>query len=279
MKKSIVTFVLLVICAPIVFGQDSWETANNNGRGTLKVFIQEEHPFAFYEEGEFQGIEVDILRKFADWVYSRHNVHLNIEFKRYRQFINLYEDVMQYDHAVGAAFVTIDELRSKEVHFTPTYLQNASVLVSPVGVKTMTDFDRFESIFGEMTALVIRGTTHERRLLEIRDNYFQNMRVKYVEETQQMLPHLLNEEESYYAMVDLITFWRFVTANSGGLKIHRAATVSQEQYGFILPHGSDWGPLFDAFFNEGFGFTASEDYENILRKYLGEELVPSVIVR
>lgn len=279
MMKRVIT--LLLMCLPLLglHAQDSWQTAEDRGRGTLKVFIQEEHPFAFYEDGEFQGIEVDILRKFADWVYSRHGVHLSIEFKRYRQFMNLYEDVMENENVVGAAFVTIDDLRSKEVQFTPTYLQNASVLVSPVATPTMAGFRDFERIFGEKTALVIRGTTHERRLMEIRDEYNEGMRVKYVEEPEQMLPHLLGEDHQYYAMVDLITFWRFVKANNGGLKIHRAATVSQEQYGFVLPHGSDWYELFEAFFNEGFGFTASEDYENILRKYLGEEVVPAVMVK
>ncbi len=277
--KSTMILILMCLTGVGLQAQDSWETAQADGRGTLKVFIQEEAPFAFYEEGEFQGIEVDILRKFADWVYSRHGVHLSIEFKRYRQFVRLYEDVLSTENVVGAAFVTINDLRSKEVQFTPTYLQNASVLVSPVAFPTMSSFKQFERIFGEKTALVIRGTTHEKRLMEIRDEYHDGMRVKYVEEPEQMLPHLLSEDRNYYAMVDLITFWRFVKANNGGLKIHRAATVSQEQYGFILPQESDWYELFDSFFNEGFGFTASEDYENILRKYLGDELVPSVMVK
>jgi putative glutamine transport system substrate-binding protein len=274
--KRIIVFAAFIIAAFSGFTQTSWSNVQENGEGTLKVFIQEEFPFAYFENGELVGIEVDILKSFEKWVENREDVDLHVEFVRYNQFIKLYEDVKASKNVVGAAFTTINKERAQEVDFTPTYLKNSSVLISRIDVPTLRSFSDFENVFGDKTALVIRGTTHEKELMEVKRLHNKDMIVKYVNQPDEMLP-LLNLTNDYYAMVDLLTFWNFVKQNNGNLKLHRIATVDKEEYGFMLPKNSDWSEPFNKFFTEGFGFTASEEYRSILNKYLGKEVIDAVV--
>jgi putative glutamine transport system substrate-binding protein len=274
--KRIIVFAAFIIAAFSGFTQTSWSNVQENGEGTLKVFIQEEFPFAYFENGELVGIEVDILKSFEKWVENREDVDLHVEFVRYNQFIKLYEDVKASKNVVGAAFTTINKERAQEVDFTPTYLKNSSVLISRIDVPTLRSFSDFENVFGDKTALVIRGTTHEKELMEVKRLHNKEMIVKYVNQPDEMLP-LLNLTNDYYAMVDLLTFWNFVKQNNGNLKLHRIATVDKEEYGFMLPKNSDWSEPFNKFFTEGFGFTASEEYRSILNKYLGKEVIDAVV--
>ncbi|KAB1065724.1 amino acid ABC transporter substrate-binding protein [Salibacter halophilus] len=274
--KRVIVLAAFIIAAFSGFTQTSWSDVQENGEGTLKVFIQEEYPFAYFENGELVGIEVDILKSFEKWVENREGVELNVEFVRYNQFIKLYEDVKASKNVVGAAFTTINKQRAQEVDFTPTYLRNSSVLVSRMDVPTLRSFSDFENVFGEKTALVIRGTTHEKELMEVKELHNKKMIVKYVNQPDEMLP-LLTFTNDYYAMVDLLTYWNFVKQNDGDLKLHRIATVDKEEYGFMLPKDSDWSEPFNKFFTEGFGFTASEDYRKILNKYLGDEVIDAVV--
>lgn len=274
--KRVVVFAAFIIAAFSGFTQTSWSNVQENGEGTLKVFIQEEFPFAYFENGELVGIEVDILKSFEKWVENREDVDLHVEFVRYNQFIKLYEDVKASKNVVGAAFTTINKERAQEVDFTPTYLKNSSVLISRIDVPTLRSFSDFEKVFGDKTALVIRGTTHEKELMEVKRLHNKEMIVKYVNQPDEMLP-LLNLTNDYYAMVDLLTFWNFVKQNNGNLKLHRIATVDKEEYGFMLPKNSDWSEPFNKFFTEGFGFTASEEYRSILNKYLGKEVIDAVV--
>ncbi|MDR9398845.1 MAG: transporter substrate-binding domain-containing protein [Salibacter sp.] len=274
--KRVIVFAAFIIAAFSGFTQTSWSNVQENGEGTLKVFIQEEFPFAYFENGELVGIEVDILKSFEKWVENREDVDLHVEFVRYNQFIKLYEDVKASKNVVGAAFTTINKERALEVDFTPTYLKNSSVLISRIDVPTLRSFSDFENVFGDKTALVIRGTTHEKELMEVKRLHNKEMIVKYVNQPDEMLP-LLNLTNDYYAMVDLLTFWNFVKQNNGNLKLHRIATVDKEEYGFMLPKNSDWSEPFNKFFTEGFGFTASEEYRSILNKYLGKEVIDAVV--
>ena len=274
--KRVIVLAAFIIAAFSGFTQTSWADVQENGEGTLKVFIQEEYPFAYFENGELVGIEVDILKSFENWVENREDVEIHVEFVRYNQFIKLYEDVKASKNVVGAAFTTINKERAQEVDFTPTYLRNSSVLVSRMDVPSLRSFSDFENVFGEKTALVIRGTTHEKELMEVKELHNNEMIVKYVNQPDEMLP-LLTFTNEYYAMVDLLTYWNFVKQNNGGLKLHRIATVDKEEYGFMLPKNSDWSEPLSKFFTEGFGFTASEEYRSILNKYLGEEVIDAVV--
>lgn len=255
--------------------QQSWKTVEKAGEGTLKVYYHNQWPYAYTENGEVKGIEIDILRAFATWVETRKDIKVFLEPESFEGFDRVLNKIKETPGCVGAASATITRERQKEVYFTKPYLRNASVLVTKTEVPTLNSYKEFSTRFAGMVALVVPNTTHEEELKKIKAYHFPEMKVKTVETFDEMLK-LLNSNDKYFAMLDVLTFWKFITRDKAQLKMHRVATVKNESFGFMLHPDSDWIPLFDEFFTRGFGFTASEDYYDILKKHLGEEVIHSV---
>lgn len=273
--KHLVKFILILLLAPTLSAQDSYLEATIDKKATLSVFIEDMYPFAYYKNDSITGIEVDILNSFVDWLEIRKGIQLEINFKAYNEFNKLYKDVIESDYALGAASITINKERANEIQFTPSYLKNNTVLVSHNSIPSIKSYSEISSVFKDKVALVIEGTTFEKELQEIKAFHFPQMRVKYVKNTDEMLP-LLTKDSHYYTIIDLVTFWDFVKNEKEPLKAHRIATGKKEEFGFILPKKSDWSAPFDEFFNSGFGFTSSEDYYDILKKHLGVEVLNKV---
>jgi len=274
MKKLL--FLISFLFVYQLNAQDSWEDVKDAGKGSLQVAYLTEYPYAFTEHGSLVGIEIEILKTFQGWVNKRKEVELSLNFVPYKSFSAFYEAVLDEENSVGSGSVTITKDREKEVVFSPEYLRNVTVLVTRSGVQTLSSYNEIPEVFEGMTAIVREGTTHEEELKKIKAFYNNDMVVKYVDTKEEMKALLDNDSSHYYAMIDLITCWRWMTRDKVDLKIHRIATVKNESFGFVFNQNSDWKPLFDEFFTSGFGFTSTEEYVHILNRYLGPEIIEDV---
>jgi hypothetical protein len=95
-------------------------------------------------------------------------------------------------------------------------------------------------------------------------------------ETPSVIPSMIAQNPAYFGYVDIITFWSFIKKSDRFLKIHRVANMDHEKLGFILPQTNEYGDLLGEFFESGFGFTATKQYEEILEKYLAHEILSTV---
>lgn len=274
--KRIGLILITLLIGQLSFSQDSYLEATIDGEADLTVLVEDMYPYAYYSKDSLTGIEVDILNAFADWLETRQNIKLNLKFKSYSAFNELYDDVINNQNMVGAASITINKKRKEDIQFTPPYMNNNTVLVSNNGVPSIKSYSEIKTVFKDKIALVIEGTTFEKELQEIKAFHYPELRVKYIKNTDEMLP-LLRNEEKYFTVMDFITFWDYVKNDNEPLKVHRVATGKKEEFGFILPKNCDWSKPFNEFFTAGFGFTASEDYYNIMKKHLGEEVMEKVV--
>ena len=272
---STITLCIALFISSITAAQVSWERAKKDKKVTLQVAVQDQYPFAFYENGKLVGIEIELLEKFAEWASKSHGVEIAYDFKADKEFFKIMDAVKAKESVLGAASVTITKAREKELDFSAPYMRNKSVLVSPLEFATLDSYSEFEKVFSNGTAVVIRETTHEQELMAIKADHFQDMKVKYVWSVDETL-EVLKSDAKYYTMTDLLTYWSWLRDGESGLKIHRIATVNKEQFGFVFAKDSDWKPVMDEFIAGGFGFSASEDYFKILSKYLSEEVLEEV---
>ena len=267
--------VLLLGIGINAFAQDSFLEATIDKEADLTVLIEDMYPYAYYNHDTLTGIEVDILNAFAEWLYVRKDIKLNLKFKSYSIFSDLYKNVSNGENTLGAASITINKERSSEVKFTPPYMNNNMVFVSNNTVPSIKKYSEIKTVFKDKIALVVSGTTFEKELQKIKAFHYPELRVKYVENTDEMLP-LLRKDAKYFTIIDFITFWDFVKNENEPLKVHRIATGKKEEFGFILPKKCDWIEPLNEFFTAGFGFTSSEDYYQILKKHLGDEVLDKV---
>jgi len=270
MRTSICLFIYLLALPLGIIAQEKQE---------LNVHYLNEFPYAFEEDGMVKGIEIDILYAFQNWVKNEKGVDLNLEFTPEETFEAAYKAASEDVNNVSCASITITKERKSEVKFSPAYMNNASVLVSSQSVQTLRSYNDIQTVFEGKVALVRKGTTHEEELKEIKAFHYPDMVVKYVDTKEEMRKLLAEENSKYYAVVDLITFWRWKTRDEVPVKMHNIATERNEKFGFAFNSKSELADTFTEFFQSGFKFTSTEDYISILDKYLGPEIRDNVRVK
>lgn len=277
MKLKILIFFLFASLTSFAQQASSWQQVKESGKGTLNVYYFENYPFAYTNaEGKLTGIEIDIIEVYCKWLRASGGFEVNPVFKKFVDFNEFYTAMQSAPNGtVGLGSVSMIKERADAFTFTPPYLKNVSVLISSLETPTLVSLKRFQDSFGNMKALAVKGSTHEKELLEIKTNYFNSMKIEYVSSPSEMLRMMHNDKE-YYGYVDIVTYWDYLKSEGGDLKMHKVASVTKETFGMVLPKNSDWYTPFQQFYESGFGFSATETYMNILKNHLPFEVIKSV---
>ncbi len=137
----------------------------SNGKLTMLCWPHQESRFIrrmvaeYKEEGlrRFAGIDVDILRGFAD------SLGVSLEVKPMKQnFAELIPSLLDGDGQVIGSSLTITEARSRKIDFSVPYHQVKKVVVARRGSQLTSVAD-----FAGKTASVVGGSSHEEHLLAL----------------------------------------------------------------------------------------------------------------
>jgi ABC-type amino acid transport substrate-binding protein len=250
----------------------SFREARETGRARITLFYVPSGGFAYRdEEGNLTGVTVELLRDFARYVTDTHGLALVVAWLEEERWADFYRYVRDSRGGVfGIGNVTITEARREELDFSPPYLHNVAVLVTHERVPELASREEIRESFGGLTALPYPGTLHEARLDALRERYLPNMRTRPVASNDEIVS-LLASEAGYFGYLDVYNYWR---ARQAGLPLrrHPIADDASETFGVILPHGSDWTPVMEAFFQTEGGYARSARFQELLRRHLGEEL-------
>jgi putative glutamine transport system substrate-binding protein len=187
-------------------------------------------------------------------------------------FSEFYNSVQNGQGGVfGLADVTVTEARKSEVQFSPSFFSNVSILLTNESVPDLKDFSNLSSEFNGMTMIVQKGTTHEKRAKELKSSTFPSLKIESVTSFKACYEKV-NEDASYFTYLD---FSSYLTAidEVKSIKRHSAGDKTGEEFGFIMPKNSDWGPVMADFFNKDGGFTNSTEYKKIVANTLGTHVV------
>jgi putative glutamine transport system substrate-binding protein len=260
-----------------VQGQQTWQEVKNTQEGALTVHFYENYPFSYTDSaGNPAGVEIDMIQFFEKWMKASGGYSIALNYVQHSNFDEFYAAVQSgAKNTVGLGTVSITKNRLKEIQFTEPYVKNVSVLVSQVGVPTLRGNNMYSEAFEGKTALTIKGSVHEEALQELKSKYLKKLKIEY-KQTQEEILNAINENNSYFGYVDVVTFWAYNQNKTTNLKVHRLANINREKFGFILPLESDWNVPFQQFFESGFGFTASKKYMDILHKHLSYEIIETI---
>jgi ABC-type amino acid transport substrate-binding protein len=242
------------------------------GEARLTFLYVPSSGFAYHDDdGRLTGVTVELLRDFARFAARAHGLHLRVDWLEEERWADFYGYVRDSEGGVfGIGNVTITEPRRHELAFSPPYLNNIAVLVTHRRVPELGSMAGIASAFRGLTALPYPGTLHETRLEAIRDRWLPDVPARPVASNDELVSLLASDGE-YFGYIDVYNYWR---AREAGLPLrrHPVGDDASETFGVIMPHGSDWAPVIEAFFRADGGYTASERFRGLLRHHLGEEL-------
>ncbi|MCS7076096.1 MAG: transporter substrate-binding domain-containing protein [Bacteroidia bacterium] len=277
---SFIIYLLSFIHFAIGQLNNTWTEISTRKSGTITVHYLEQRPFCYKEKqnGKLTGIEIDIMQEFVKWLKNKKEVNVKIEYKPYNKFNEVYETVKNNKDAAtfGLATVTVTPERMRELDFSAPYLKNKSLMVSHGQVPTIAKIEELPEKFANLTAITVKNSVHEHDIQIIKQKYLPNLNIEYVDLPKQVIEKIASDKR-YFGYLDLLTYWDFVKNNPKVyVKIHRSSIISNENFAFILPKGSDWTPIINEFFEAGFGFTATKMYRSILENHLGFEVISTV---
>lgn len=270
----VATLFLLVGCSPNSSSVDSAPYRSDSTgptEVTLKVLYVNADGFAFRnEQGELTGVTVDIMHEFVRWFERYHAARINLDFVEEENWSVFYQRIRDAKGGVfGLGNVTITEARRQELQFSPPYMTNVAVLISPAETAELTSFDEFAQAFSDLQPMAFAGTLHETRIKQLRDRYQPEAEIRAATSNPEIIEAVASGH--YYSYIDAYNYWRAV-AGGAAIRHHSIADDPGETFGIIMPLDNDWAPLLTAFFAAEGGFTLTERYREIMHEHLGENL-------
>jgi ABC-type amino acid transport substrate-binding protein len=250
----------------------SFREARDAGQARITFYFVPAAGFAYRDEaGSLTGVTVELLRDFARHVADTHGIALEVAWKEEPRWADFYRHVRDSRGGVfGIGNVTITEARRQELDFSPPYLHNIAVLVTHRRVPELASMEQVGTVFRDLTALPFPGTLHEARLEALRTHHLPEMPTRPVASNDELVS-LVASDRGYFGYLDIYNYWRARQADLP-LRRHPVGDDGSEAFGVILPHGSDWTPVMEAFFQAGDGYTRSARFREHMRRHLGEEL-------
>ena len=267
-------FLLLIFIGFFVNAQnysgDTWAQTKTKGQGAISLAYVETPSFVYKEGGTLTGICVDIMNDFVKWANQSKKIKLTANYVGDgSSFRGMYDKVKASSGGVfGLGNITMTEERKKEIKFSPSYITNFAILISQNSVPTLNKLEDIKTTFGKLTAYTAKGTLNEKRINDLKKNYFPEMKVALNATSQETYEKVISDPNGF-AYLDL-AFYLEAVSQRKSVKRHPVGDQSSEKFAFIMPMNSDWGPVLDEFFAANGGYANSAQYKAILRKHLGE---------
>ncbi|TNE69425.1 transporter substrate-binding domain-containing protein [bacterium] len=280
MFKKLQVFILLFLIGVTqaysqkTYSGDTWKDVKEKGEGNIVLTYVETPAFVFKDaNGKLQGICVDIVNSFISYVQNNYKVKLNVKYEGDgSNFKNFYESVKgSKGGVIGLGNVTIKEQRRKEVAFSPAYIKSIALLVTHSSAPDIADPSEMRTKWAGFTAYVPKGTTHEQRMISLKERYFPELKIEYTSSSFESFDKMLDDKKAI-CFQDIALYWDY-KQKSKPVKTVNYEKDSGEELALIMPLGSDWEPLFDEFFSVGAGFKSSTIYRSSLMRHLGKEVV------
>ena len=265
--------IMLLAFSSLAVGQsqgDTFASAKASKSAKWVLTYSEAPGFASKNaSGEMTGICVDIMKKFQEYVQEKHGIKVTMSFnaKNPNDFTKFLDEVKNSKGGVfGLSNTTITTARKSTYNFSPPYITNIGMILTNNNVPTMTQLSDISTKFAGMTAVTIKNSTNEKRILDIKKQYFPSMKIEYVPSFAQAMDAIVADSKKF-TNVDF-TYYFEAIQNRKSVKRHPGGDDKTEEFGIIMPKSNDWSPILAEFMNGG--FIESVEYKKIISNNLGQ---------
>lgn len=269
--RSILSACLLLAAFSPAWSQLSGTTfqeAKNSKSATWAFTYVETPGFASKKDGKVDGLVVEIMSKFAEFVEKEEGIKVKFQFKGKNpdDFPTFMQEVKTGKGGVfGLGNITITEARKKEYAFSPAFIKNISIICTHKDVPTLESMKSISTDFAGMKAVVVGGTTNEEVIKGIKAKYIPSLQIITFKSSPEALDAVIKDKKAFTNLD--FTYFLAATQQNLPIKRHPVGDQSTEEFGILMPKGSDWAPLMEKFLKSG--FVGSTEYRKIIATHLG----------
>jgi len=219
-------------------------------------------------DGSLQGIAVEVMKKFAEYVQRTEGIKVIYEFKGKdpNDFKGFLQEVKVSKGGVfGLGNITITDARKKEYEFSPAFIKNISILCTNKDVPTLESLAKAATAFANFKGIAVAGSTNEKAVLNLKAKYIPSAVIQRVENNQEAVSTIAKDKSSFTNLD--FTFYLDAIRQGIPIKRHQVGDESSEEFGIIMPKSNDWSPVMAKFLNAE--FLKSQEYKKILFANLG----------
>ncbi len=274
MNKIVLLFLsmCLIYGAKCQFQGDTFANAKQKKSGIIVLTYITTPGFAKRNaSGKVEGICVDIMYQFTEWLALKHGIRINLQM-RHNNSDNFGLFLQNVKNGKGGVFglgdITITPDRQQYLQFSKPYFSNIVLLVSHKDAPSISRPEELATTYKDFTAILVKNATNEKRLLEMKKNYYPAMKLGYTASSQKALDRLVQSKTSYTLMD--VSFYLTSIQKGKPIKRNKLPNEPKEGFGITMPKSSDWGPVFNEFISE---FSKSSEYRKILSSHLGQSVL------
>jgi ABC-type amino acid transport substrate-binding protein len=252
MNKKTVFLSILVGLAYQLSAQkmgDSWATVKANGSGTLAIVYYEQAGLIQDVNGKPEGLCVEILKDFVDFVQAKHNKKITLQYVgKEPVFTNFLSTTQKSANLLGVTNVTITDERKKILKFTPPFISNPVVLLTHKEAPTVANFGELSKKLEGYTAEIIEGSTHVKYINKIKKENWPSLTITYGPSGQEIVKKIATNPK----IITILDFTEFVDANRKRLPVKKQNLEfgDPEQLAFIMSKQSDWDEIWKLFMTD-----------------------------
>ncbi len=271
-------FLWAAIClAATSFAQkykgDSWAKVKSTGAGTLTVFYYEQPGLIYEEDGKVKGMCADLLTEFANFVQTKYNKKLTINYAgKEPVFTEFLAHAQNTKDVLGVTNVTITEERKKLLKFTPYFLTNPIVLLTHKDAPAIAGMAEVKEKLAGYSAEIIGGSTHVQHVEKLKKDYLPGLKVTYGPSGSEILKKVTANPKLF----TILDFTEYIDATRKNLPVKKQNVDfgAAEELAFIMSKQSDWDEPWKEFLTPD--FRKSVKYRKMIADNLGASFLAIV---
>lgn len=217
--------------------------------------------------GVEEGLLIDLIKEFEDYLSKTYGISVTSSFiEAENKDFKLYIEEMR--NSAGGVFglsnTSVREERKEFLNYSPSFLNNISVLVSHWNFPTLTDLNNISSAFENKVGFGVPSTTNYSRMINIKDSSFPNMKINEVTSSKDIMDNVTSNTNGF-GFADIHYYLEYLEKGKP-VKRHPVGDQKGDEFGIVMPKNSDWDVPMNAFMNE---FLATAKYREMVVKNLG----------
>lgn len=275
MEKNLL-FTLLLFISLAGWAQlqgDTYALAKQSKKATWTLIYSDSPGLATVTGGRPNGICYDLMEEFAKYVKTKTGIEVTFNYAKVddpTNFTTFLESVKQSKGGVfGLSNTTITEQRKKSYNFSPAFLKNVSMIITHNSVAEVTDLKNVATTFGPLKAVVVKGSTNEARILDLKKKYLPNWTIDNSASFLKSIDAVVTDK-NVLTSADFTYYLKALQARKP-IKRHAIFDETGEEFGIIMPLSNDWNGLLTDFMKSG--FIDSSQYNKIITDHLGQSVL------